>query len=533
MKEELGRKEYCKTTSLTKSIIASVVCLVCFLFFVFWNPSRELVKEDVKIVLKEDCNKWFYAMSGDKIKIEETSETIKAGTSLKGIAEDSRWTLIVEDEKGNRFGVPRNAVEGEVDGLKTMNSDFRHVYRADSLNGFSLQRIRKEAGDYLMCDVSTRSYYFPQVVLAKGEGRTKGVFLTVDEQGIVTKTERDPELKNNLYTKAPFFYYIISWNLATKFQPFVIDAEYEPISYETLGSMFGSWFKSIFVSIFWFVMKLLLFSLILGGLTLIVYGAAGVLFIVLGRVSAVNNTIIATLEYMYVVPWMYILLLSCLYLFSSLWIILLVISVSVLMPTVSALEKLSIRNARCPACAALNNLNVEEVTYLVGVDIEPKWSDSWTVNHLSDVKYARKRDHKLVETDTECGVCHHHIHKERNMDSVGEWAAIEDYACPKCANHSLIATSLVTKSTVKRHEYSKRKEGKIKDKGFDFLELEKTYESKDIVTTYEYWAGKVDYHQEMKCKNCDYHYEKDHTEEVNTDSKKCYTTEETHKWKRS
>lgn len=33
MKEELKRREYCKTTSLTKSLIAFVVCLVLFCFF--------------------------------------------------------------------------------------------------------------------------------------------------------------------------------------------------------------------------------------------------------------------------------------------------------------------------------------------------------------------------------------------------------------------------------------------------------------------------------------------------------------------
>lgn len=213
MKEELKRREYCKTTSLTKSLIAFVVCLVCFVFFLFWSPSRELAKKDVKIVLKEDCNKWIYVWSGESGKLEETNETLKAGTSLKGIAEDGRWTWIVEDENGNRFGVPKLAVEGEVKELRAMNPDFRYVYRADSLTGFSLERICKEAGDYLMADVSTRSYYFPQVVLAKGEGRTKGVLLTVDEQGLVIHTERTSELKYNLYTSAPFFYYIISWNL--------------------------------------------------------------------------------------------------------------------------------------------------------------------------------------------------------------------------------------------------------------------------------------------------------------------------------
>ena len=154
MKEELKRREYCKTTSLTKSLIAFVVCLVLFCFFLFWSPSRELAKKDVKIVLKEDCNKWIYVWSGESGKLEETNETLKAGTSLKGIAEDGRWTWIVEDENGNRFGVPKLAVEGEVKELRAMNPDFRYVYRADSLTGFSLERIRKEAGDYLMADVS-------------------------------------------------------------------------------------------------------------------------------------------------------------------------------------------------------------------------------------------------------------------------------------------------------------------------------------------------------------------------------------------
>lgn len=50
MKEELKRREYCKTTSLTKSLIAFVVCLVLFCFFLFWSPSRELAKKRC-----EDC----------------------------------------------------------------------------------------------------------------------------------------------------------------------------------------------------------------------------------------------------------------------------------------------------------------------------------------------------------------------------------------------------------------------------------------------------------------------------------------------
>ena len=77
MKEELKRREYCKTTSLTKSLIAFVVCLVLFCFFLFWSPSRELAKKDVKIVLKEDCNKWIYVWSGESGKLEETNETLK------------------------------------------------------------------------------------------------------------------------------------------------------------------------------------------------------------------------------------------------------------------------------------------------------------------------------------------------------------------------------------------------------------------------------------------------------------------------
>ena len=253
MKEELKRREYCKTTSLTKSLIAFVVCLVCFVFFLFWSPSRELAKKDVKIVLKEDCNKWIYVWSGESGKLEETNETLKAGTSLKGIAEDGRWTWIVEDENGNRFGVPKLAVEGEVKELRAINPDFRYVYRADSLTGFSLERIRKEAGDYLMADVSTRSYYFPQVVLAKGEGRTKGVLLTVDEQGLVIHTERTSELKYNLYTSAPFFYYIISWNLVTNFQPFTVDANSQPLHHKSLSSKFGSVFMGIFSSIYFVI----------------------------------------------------------------------------------------------------------------------------------------------------------------------------------------------------------------------------------------------------------------------------------------
>ena len=99
MNEELKRSEFCKSSAFTYCVIAFVVCLVWFVFFLFWSPSRELAKKDVKIVLKEDCNKWIYVWSGESGKLEETNETLKAGTSLKGIAEDGRWTWIVEDER--------------------------------------------------------------------------------------------------------------------------------------------------------------------------------------------------------------------------------------------------------------------------------------------------------------------------------------------------------------------------------------------------------------------------------------------------
>lgn len=90
MKEELKRREYCKTTSLTKSLIAFVVCLVLFCFFLFWSPSRELAKKDVKIVLKEDCNKWIYVWSGESGKLEETNETL---SRYKPERHCRRWTL--------------------------------------------------------------------------------------------------------------------------------------------------------------------------------------------------------------------------------------------------------------------------------------------------------------------------------------------------------------------------------------------------------------------------------------------------------
>ena len=101
------------------------------------------------------------------------------------------------------------------------------------------------------------------------------------------------------------------------------------------------------------------------------YGAASLLFVALGRMPGVKNSLIAKLEYVYMIPWMYILLLSCLYLFNSLWIILLPGGVLLLIWMCAAVEKLSIRDARCPSCAALNKLNVVEITYLTGVDVEP------------------------------------------------------------------------------------------------------------------------------------------------------------------
>lgn len=50
MKEELKRREYCKTTSLTKSLIAFVVCLVFVLFFSFLESFTRTGKKRC-----EDC----------------------------------------------------------------------------------------------------------------------------------------------------------------------------------------------------------------------------------------------------------------------------------------------------------------------------------------------------------------------------------------------------------------------------------------------------------------------------------------------
>ncbi|RGX80076.1 hypothetical protein DXA68_05765 [Bacteroides stercorirosoris] len=178
------------------------------------------------------------------------------------------------------------------------------------------------------------------------------------------------------------------------------------------------------------------------------------------------------------IPWMYILLLSCLYLFNSLWIILLPGGLLLLIWMCAAVEKLSIRDARCPSCAVLNKLNVVEITYLTGVDVEPIWGTSWIKNTIIDVEKARRREHQLVEIDTECAVCHHHTHEDRKADTTGDWKPIEEFACPQCGQHTLKATSKVKESNVKRHEYTTRKKGKIKEKGFDFVEWETRYESR-------------------------------------------------------
>ena len=116
--------------------------------------------------------------------------------------------------------------------------------------------------------------------------------------------------------------------------------------------------------------------------------------------------------------------------------------------------------------------------------------------------------------------------------SLGDIDEVGTGLSPKCGQHALKATSLVKDSNVKRHEYTSRKEGKIKDKGFDFVEWETRYESKDIVSSHEYWTGTITYHQETNCGHCDYHYEIDHTEKVDESPTKTSTVEEVRKWKR-
>ena len=70
------------------------------------------------------------------------------------------------------------------------------------------------------------------------------------------------------------------------------------------------------------------------------------------------------------------------------------------------------------------------------------------------------------EIDTECAVCHHHTHEDRKADTTGDWKPIEEFACPQCGQHTLKATSLVKESNVKRHEYTSRKKGKIKENAY-------------------------------------------------------------------
>ena len=56
---------------------------------------------------------------------------------------------------------------------------------------------------------------------------------------------------------------------------------------------------------------------------------------------------------------------------------------------------------------------------------------------LVDVEKARRREHHLVETDTECAVCHHHTHTDSETDSVNDWKPLKEFACPKCGQHAL------------------------------------------------------------------------------------------------
>ena len=92
--------------------------------------------------------------------------------------------------------------------------------------------IRKNVGEKAIGSAETKARNLILDAENRAETIKKEITLEAKEDAHRLRSEAEREvrerrseiqksIKYNLYTSAPFFYYIISWNLVTNFQPFI------------------------------------------------------------------------------------------------------------------------------------------------------------------------------------------------------------------------------------------------------------------------------------------------------------------------
>lgn len=532
MKKEIKRNNYRKKNSNAKNTIVGILCLICFAGIILWQPTPKLDGEPVTVVVKEDAKAYIYDYVGtDKAwLLKGTDTTIPAGTELKAVAECSTYEWAVEDNAGNRFAIKKTSVDGDVSGLKAIRDGYHHVYRGMTLNGRRLADICKEAGDYIYADVNAGKYYFRQIVLANGSDRYDGVLLTVDGNGIVTNTEPTNPARSNLYTVFPFFDRIISLNLLDKFVPFSADADLEVLESFSLKQV-GSSILNFFISI------VLLFAIIFASFIVIAFvigvtfGAGNLVFNAIGHFTRLKNSVIYVMEYIYMIPCTYVILFSVLYFFNDFWVLVLPVVIGLLVWMFILVENYSVRGARCTKCRSLNTIDVEEITYLTGYDVEGMHGKSYKVGTTEDIDVVRVVEHKLVETHTDCSRCHHVEDFSSNHNDVGNWVKIETVACPKCGKHTLRASSVVIGSTAEYVTETYRHRGDVKYKGESLKTGNSVFESKDRETTYGHWRGDVLYDKDVYCTECDYSNTVEYRFEPDTSKQKISEEHYKTRWK--
>lgn len=527
MKLEVKREKYRKTTSFITITVVGIVCIICLAGVLLWHPKPKLEGEPVSMSTTQDTPVYIYDSEG---RLVESDRIIPEGTDLTIIAEFAEYKWCVEDEAGNRFAINKAHLFGDPSQMKAINPSYSHVYRGRTLNGRKLADIKEEAGDYIYAAVDSGHYVFPQIVLAEGSKRYKGVFVRVDENGTITYTNNISSPHSNLYAKLPLFDRIASMNIFNKFIPFNKDADMEAYYTFSLEKV-GTGIKDFFVNIGLYIL-LFFAGLFIAAISIIATFCAGNFFFQsFARITGVKNFVITILEYLYMIPSTYIILLSLFYTFNDIWIILAAFVMGILSAMTFFVEKFSIRDARCPKCLRLNTIDVEEVTYSNRSDIEAHRGDGWALNKEQDVDTVRVINHYIVKTHSECSHCHHCEENSREYDKTGEWKNIEGVACPRCHKLSLRATAKVTESTIRYATYTNTKTGNLNYKGENIFTGDRMFESKDKRTTYGYYTGHCIYSKWVLCNECGYSHNVKERYEPDSSSEKLYEENYKTKWK--
>lgn len=526
METEVGRKKYMRKNPLVLYLILFSISVICIGGILFWTPGHHFPAQDTMLTSHKIAYKFTLGNQEGTWGIHHNGDTLYVGDTLRAIAEYSWQSLMVQDKQGNRFCVSKNAVEGDFSKLRRLNPDFQYVYHASSLNGKTLEELQNEAGDFLACDVSKGIYYFPQIVLAEGAGRSKGVVVTVDALMTVQKTERERAGKpiTNLYAELPGFASIIGMNLLTKFQRFTIPQDDSP-------NQISSWFKGLFVSIGWFLLDIVLFCLIMGVLTFAVFFVIYPLLYGLARLDFVPNNCIIALNFVLLIP-IHIIALSSLYQFSYIWILVVLVGISITIGAFQAFSKLSPAHYRCSKCRKMNTAEVEDVDYLINVEVEPRCGDSRIEGKTEDMTEGREVQTIRTDTHIECINCHHVENKSCKRNKELGWKPFAELPCPKCGKHTLSGTSYVAKVSLKREKMTSRKTGEIKDKGFDFASWEKKFESQDTVKVNTRTSGTINYELTTTCSACEYEHEQTVTTKVDSGWESDGKFKDTTSWKK-